>query len=105
MTIKQLFPLLSDKHRLWLGKSVASSFIATYKRNPEKVDEDGLKVYDYPQLFHRKIETIFNRFRKKVKVKQTKPAKKMRKRRPLPGTLQIDPLSKYEKVVPKRKGQ
>jgi hypothetical protein len=85
-TIKTIFPHLnlSDEetrlHRLCVGRNVKSSYQSIYKSLPDKVDEDGYSVYQYPEEFKVQAERVIKRYLKKNNLV---PIRRVRKRIPV----------------------
>ena len=53
-TLKQFLPFLSDEERKLLGSKIARYYRITHKRNPTKVEEDGLTVCAYTLKFFKR---------------------------------------------------
>lgn len=66
MTVKELFPQLTHRHRTWIGYALVASFKSVRGVAPNKVMENGQMVCDYPEDFREYIGRIYKRFVKKV---------------------------------------
>lgn len=73
-TLKQLFPSVSQEVRFSFGKHIAQSFKTRFKKEPDKIDEDGFVVCIYPDTFQRQARIIYGRWKKR------QPLKRRRKR-------------------------